>query len=76
MYPRILDLFNFCTPELQESLKHGREFDAKLREEEDKMRLEGIKKAEEESKPKDGTEETEEQAEQRKKLVGKAAKAK
>ena len=77
MYPRILDIYNFCSPDLKKSLDHGREFEAKLREEEDKERLEGIKKAEEASKDAvKGKEETEEEAEQRKKLVGAQAKKK
>ena len=75
MYPKILDLYNFCSPDLKKSLNHGREFEAKIREEEDKNRLEGIKKAEDESKPKDKDETTEEEAD-RKKLVGAAAKKK
>jgi ubiquitin carboxyl-terminal hydrolase 14 len=69
MYPRIFDIYSFCSPDLKKSLDHGREFEAKLREQEDKERLEGLKKAEEDSKPKD-KEETEEEAAQRKKLVG------
>lgn len=73
MYPRILDLYNFCSPDLKKSLDHGREFEAKLREEEDQLRLAGLKKAEEDSKPA-GKDETEEEAAQRKKLVGAAAK--
>ena len=75
MYPRILDIYNFCSPDLKKSLDHGREFEAKLREQEDKERLEGLKKAEEDSKPAEQTE-TEEEAEKRKKLVGAAAKKK
>lgn len=75
MYPRIFDIYNFCSPDLKKSLDHGREFEAKLREDEDKERLEGLKKAEEDSKPTD-KEETAEEAEQRKKLVGAAAKKK
>ena len=39
LYPRILDIYNFCTPDLKKSLDHGREFEAKLREEEDSRRL-------------------------------------
>lgn len=73
MYPRILDIYNFCTPDLMKSLDHGRQFEAKIREEEDAARLAGIKKAEEESKPQD-KEETEDEANARKKLVGAAAK--
>ena len=61
MYPKVLDIYNFCTPELKSSLDHGRQFEAKLREEEDKERLEGIKKAEEDSKPTDKTETEEEE---------------
>lgn len=75
MYPRIFDIYNFCSPDLKKSLDHGREFEAKIREDEDKERLEGLKKAEEDSKPTD-KEETAEEAEQRKKLVGAAAKKK
>jgi len=75
MYPRILDIYNFCSPDLKKSLDHGREFEAKLREQEDKERLEGLKKAEEDSKPANQTE-TDEEAEKRKKLVGAAAKKK
>lgn len=75
MYPRILDIYKFCTPDLMKSLDHGRQFEAKIREEEDAARLAGIKKAEEESKPQD-KEETEDEANARKKLVGAAAKKK
>lgn len=49
MYPRIFDLYPFCSAELKKSLDHGREFQAKLREEEDNARLEGKKKEAEES---------------------------
>ena len=75
MYPRILDIYNFCTPDLMKSLDHGRQFEAKIREEEDAARLAGIKKAEDESKPQD-KEETEDEANARKKLEGAAAKQK
>lgn len=75
MFPRVLDIYNYCSQELKKSLDHGREFDAKIREEEDKERLEGLKKAEEDSKPAN-QDETEEEAEKRKKLVGQAAKKK
>lgn len=62
LYPRILDIYNFCTPDLKKSLDHGREFEAKLREEEDSKRLQGIKQAEEDSKPKDKEETEDEEA--------------
>jgi len=32
MYPRVLDIYNYCSPDLKKSLDHGREFDAKIRE--------------------------------------------
>ena len=27
MYPKVFDLFNFCSDDLKKSLDHGREFD-------------------------------------------------
>jgi len=44
MYPKVFDLYNFCSDELKKSLDLGREFEAKLREEEDNAKLEGKKK--------------------------------
>jgi len=29
MYPRVLDIYKFCTPDLMKSLDHGRQFEAK-----------------------------------------------
>ena len=49
MFPKIFDLYNFCTPALKSQLDVGREVEAKQREEEDRIRLEGIKKLAEES---------------------------
>jgi len=40
-FPKVLDLYDFCTDELKASLDHGREFERKLREEEDSLRLQG-----------------------------------
>jgi len=73
MYPKVFDIYNFCSDELKKSLDHGREFEAKLREEEDRKRLEGIAQAEEASKPKD-RQETQDEERDRKRLVGAAAK--
>jgi ubiquitin carboxyl-terminal hydrolase 14 len=40
-FPKVFDVYEFCTDELKKSLDIGREFDAKLRAEEDVRRLEG-----------------------------------
>jgi ubiquitin carboxyl-terminal hydrolase 14 len=44
MYPKVLDLYNHCSDELKKSLDLGREFEEKLRIEEDEAKLEGKKK--------------------------------
>lgn len=76
-YPRVLDVYKFCSDELKKSLDCGRELEAKIRAEEDAARLEGKKKQAEESDKqlaqKDEKEETKEE-QQQKRLVGKAAK--
>ena len=77
IYPKVFDLYNHCSDELKKSLDHGREFQAKLRAEEDKEKLEGkIKQAAESDKMLTGESkaETEEEKES-KRLVGKALKA-
>lgn len=38
----MLDVYDFCTDELKKSLDLGREFERKLREEEDSKRLQGL----------------------------------
>jgi len=38
-FPKILDVYEFCSEELKKSLDLGREFETKLREEEDNKRL-------------------------------------
>ena len=40
-FPKVLDVYDFCTDELKKSLDLGREFERKLREEEDNLRLVG-----------------------------------
>eukprot|EP00347_Sterkiella_histriomuscorum_P013667 403363833 len=40
-FPKVLDIYDFCTDELKKSLDLGREFERKLREEEDTRRLQG-----------------------------------
>lgn len=75
-YPRTLDVYEHCSDELKKSLDLGREFDAKLRKEEDERILEGKKNdakmndAEVDGKVEAQTEEEKEQ----KKLVGAAQK--
>lgn len=44
LYPRVFDLYNHCSDELKKSLDHGREFEEKLRAEEDSLKLEGKRK--------------------------------
>ena len=41
-FPKDLDIYEFCTPELKKSLDLGREFERKLRQEEDERRLQGL----------------------------------
>jgi len=43
-YPRVLDVYEHCSDELKKSLDHGREFEQKIRKEEDAAILEGKKK--------------------------------
>jgi len=38
-FPKVFDIYDFCTTELKKSLDLGREFERKLREEEDNLRL-------------------------------------
>jgi ABC-type uncharacterized transport system ATPase subunit len=40
-FPKNFDIYDFCTDELKKSLDLGREFERKLREEEDNKRLQG-----------------------------------
>ena len=82
-FPKVFDMFEFCTDELKQSLLHGREVESTKRAAEDAIRLEG--KLEEERKKvaaqAQGTDvemnDEEEKKEERdeKKLVGAAAKA-
>ncbi len=78
-FPKCLDIFEFCTDELKQSLMQGRDLETKNRAAEDASILEG--KKEEEKKQEGGAaadiemqeEESKEQRET-KKLVGAAAK--
>ena len=40
-FPMVLDVYDLCSDELKESLNHGREFEAKMREEHDEKMLSG-----------------------------------
>jgi len=40
-FPKVLDVYEFCTDELKKHLDEGREMERKLREEEDNRRLQG-----------------------------------
>ena len=78
MYPKVFDLYNHCSDDLKKSLDIGREFEQKIRVEEDNLKLEGKRKqAEEFDKEMKGEKEsaTEEERETQK-LVGQALKKK
>ena len=51
-YPKVFDIFEFCTDELKQSLLQGRELETANREQEDTARLAGLEeeKKQEESK--------------------------
>ena len=40
-FPKVFDIYPFCTEELKKSLDLGRDFERRIREEEDRLRLEG-----------------------------------
>ena len=73
-FPKVFDIFEFCTDELKQSLLQGRELETKNRETEDAIRLEG---REEEKKGEDVemADEEEKKDAQPKRLVGALAKA-
>ena len=80
-FPKVFDLFEFCTDELKESLMQGRNMEAENRAKEDAANLTG--KEEEEKKQAAAAggdvemeeEKKEDESVQKKKLVGDAAKA-
>lgn len=78
IFPKVLDLYKFCSPELQKTLDEGRSLDQKQREEIDKAILEGKKAlAAENDRQVKGLEQNQTQEEKEAKgLVGKAAKMK
>jgi ubiquitin carboxyl-terminal hydrolase 14 len=49
MYPKVLDLYEFCSDGLKKTLDAGREVEQKHRSEEDRMILEGKQKHSEEN---------------------------
>jgi len=78
-FPKVFDLFEFCTDELKTSLLQGRNLDSKNREAEDAIRLAGL---DEEQKRKTAADsgdvemrDEEEKKEEAPKLVGAMAKA-
>jgi ubiquitin carboxyl-terminal hydrolase 14 len=78
LFPKVLDLYNFCSDSLKQKLDKGRALDQKQREVEDKEILEGKKAlAEENDKMAKGLEEAQTQEEkEQKRIVGKMAKIK
>lgn len=40
-FPKVFDVYEYCSEELKKSLDVGREFESKLRAEEDERKLEG-----------------------------------
>ena len=73
-YPRVLDVYEHCSDELKKSLDLGREFEQKIRAEEDAARLEGKKgEAAESDAMMDGTAEVmNDEKKEEKRMVGKA----
>lgn len=57
-FPKVLDVYEFCSADLKKSLDLGREFEIKVREEQDNKILEG--KADVEMKDESGNKEEEE----------------
>lgn len=76
MYPRVLDLYQFCSDSLKVKLDAGRELEQTQRAADDAARLEGKKKqAEESDKQVSGeTEAINDEDKERNRLVGQAAK--
>jgi len=78
-FPKIFDLFEFCTDELKTSLLHGRQLDTQNREAEDSARLAGIEEEKKMAAAEGGdvemTNEEEKKESAPKKLVGALAKA-
>ena len=79
-FPKVLDIYEFCSDELKHSLDHGREFDRKERETEDKRRLAGLEAQERElAAQRHGQDvemkDEEEEKKEVKRIVGKAGKA-
>eukprot|EP00352_Strombidinopsis_acuminata_P002041 CAMPEP_0176384436 /NCGR_PEP_ID=MMETSP0126-20121128/34310_1 /TAXON_ID=141414 ORGANISM="Strombidinopsis acuminatum, Strain SPMC142" /NCGR_SAMPLE_ID=MMETSP0126 /ASSEMBLY_ACC=CAM_ASM_000229 /LENGTH=253 /DNA_ID=CAMNT_0017750119 /DNA_START=470 /DNA_END=1231 /DNA_ORIENTATION=+ len=64
-FPQKFDVFEFCSDELKQSLELGREFERKMRADEDNKKLEGKEESKNDSKAdvemKDETEETKEE---------------
>lgn len=52
-FPKVLDLFEFCSDELKKGLDLGREYERKMRKEEDEKRLAGKTAAELDKKDED-----------------------
>ncbi len=62
-FPKVFDIYEFCSDELKKSLDHGREFERKLRAQEDALRLAG-KEADGDVKMKEESKKEESKAEQ------------
>jgi len=77
-FPKVLDVWEFCTDELKASLNQGRKFEEKLREEEDTKALTGKTLGDNQEEKKDGGDvemKDEEKKDVKPKLVGAMAKA-
>jgi len=75
MFPKVFDIYNNCTDELKKSLDLGREFEQKIRAEEDNAKLEGKRKeAEKYDKEMKGQDDETAEEREKKKLVGDALK--
>jgi len=69
-FPKVFDIYEFCTEELKKGLDLGREFERKLREEEDSKRLTGVADVE----MKDESSKQDQQEEEKKSAVGEKLK--
>ena len=82
-FPKVFDMFEFCTDELKASLMHGRDLEAKNRAKEDAAALGGTEEEKKSEETKNGADiemkeeskEEENSNQAQKQLVGAAAKA-
>jgi ubiquitin carboxyl-terminal hydrolase 14 len=52
-FPKVFDVYEFCSDELKKSLDHGREYEKKIRDEETEMMIDSGNKEEKKEESKD-----------------------